>query len=53
MVEINSPLVDAPEAINEEPYGKGWMIVVEPSDAKELAELLDAKAYAAHVQEQH
>ena len=53
VVEINAPLVDAPEGINEEPYGKGWMIVVEPSDAKQLAELLDAKAYTAFVQEQH
>jgi glycine cleavage system H protein len=53
VVEINGPLVDAPEGINEEPYGKGWMIVVEQSDAQQLAELLDAKAYAAFVQEQH
>jgi len=53
VVEVNSPLVDAPEGINQEPYGKGWMIVIEPSDAAELADLLDPKAYAAHVQEQH
>ena len=53
VVEINAPLVDAPEGINEEPYGKGWMIVVEPSDATQLAGLLDAKAYTAFVQEQH
>jgi glycine cleavage system H protein len=53
VVEINAPLVDAPEGINAEPYGKGWMIAVEPSDPKELAELLDAKAYSAFVAEQH
>lgn len=53
VVEINSPLVEAPEGINEEPYGKGWLIVIAPSDPKELAALLDAKAYAALVQEQH
>jgi glycine cleavage system H protein len=53
VVEINSPLVDAPEGINAEPYGKGWMIAVEPTDPKELSELLDAKAYSAFVAEQH
>jgi len=52
VVEINAPLVDAPEGINEDPYGKGWMIAVEAPDAKELAGLLDAKGYAAFVQEQ-
>ena len=52
VVEINSPLVDAPEGVNEDPYGDGWMIVVEPSNPKELDDLLDAKAYTAFVQEQ-
>jgi glycine cleavage system H protein len=53
VVEINSPLVDAPEGINEEPYGKGWMIAIEPSDPKEVEALLDSKGYTAYVQEQH
>ena len=53
VVEINAPLVDAPEGINEDPYGKGWMIVVAPSNPQELDELLDPKAYTALVQEQH
>ena len=53
VVEINSPLVDAPEGINEDPYGAGWMIAVEPSNPGDLDDLLDAKAYAALVQEQH
>jgi glycine cleavage system H protein len=52
VVEINSPLVDAPEGINEDPYGEGWMIAIEPSNAKEVDELLDAKGYTALVQEQ-
>lgn len=52
VVEINSPLVEAPEGINDDPYGEGWMIAVEPSNPKELDELLDAKAYAALVAEQ-
>jgi glycine cleavage system H protein len=52
VVEVNDPLVEAPENINEDPYEEGWMIAIEPSDPKELAELLDAKAYKAHVDEQ-
>jgi glycine cleavage system H protein len=52
VVEVNDPLVEAPEAVNEDPYEEGWMIAIEPSDPKELAELLDVKAYAAFVAEQ-
>ncbi len=52
VVEINGPLVDAPETVNEDPYEEGWMIVVEASDPKELAELLDAPAYRKFVEEE-
>lgn len=52
VVEINSPLVDAPEGINEDPYGEGWLIAVEPSSPQDLDALLDAKGYTALVQEQ-
>jgi glycine cleavage system H protein len=52
VVEVNDPLVEAPENINEDPYEEGWMIAIEPSDPRELADLLDAKAYQAHVDEQ-
>jgi glycine cleavage system H protein len=52
VVEVNDPLVEAPESVNEDPYEEGWMIAIEPSDPKELAELLDVKAYAAFVAEQ-
>jgi glycine cleavage system H protein len=51
VVEINEPLVDAPETINDDPYEEGWMIVIEPTDPKELSELLDVKAYSALVAE--
>jgi glycine cleavage system H protein len=51
VVEVNDPLADAPETINEDPYEEGWMIVVEPSDPKELESLMDAKAYRAFVEE--
>ncbi len=52
VVEVNDPLADAPETINEDPYEEGWMIVVEPSDPKELDALMDAKTYKAFVEEQ-
>lgn len=52
VVEVNDPLVEAPETVNDDPYEEGWMIAIEPSDPKELAELLDVKAYAAFVAEQ-
>jgi len=52
IVEVNDPLADAPETVNEDPYEEGWMIVIEPSDPKELDALMDAKAYRAFVEEQ-
>ena len=52
VVEVNDPLADAPETVNEDPYEEGWMIVIEPSDPKELEALMDAKAYRAFVEEQ-
>jgi glycine cleavage system H protein len=51
VVEVNDPLSDAPETINEDPYEEGWMIVIEPSDPKDLESLMDAKAYRAFVEE--
>lgn len=53
IVEVNSSLMDAPDLINQEPYGKGWLAVVELSEAEDaLAHLLDAQAYLALVKEQ-
>jgi glycine cleavage system H protein len=52
VVEVNDPLSDAPETVNDDPYEEGWMIAVEPSDPRELEELMDAKAYQAFVDEQ-
>ena len=53
IVEVNRSLGDAPELINQEPYGKGWLAVVELSAAENaLARLLDAQAYLALVKEQ-
>ena len=53
IVEVNRSLMDAPELINQEPYGKGWLAVVELSEAEDtLAHLLDAQAYLALVKDQ-
>lgn len=52
VVEVNAPLVDAPQSVNEDPYEEGWMIVVEASDPAELSELLDAKTYRKFVEEE-
>jgi glycine cleavage system H protein len=49
VVKINQDLVSKPELVNEDSYGKGWMIAVAPSDPKAYAALLDAAAYAEHV----
>lgn len=49
VVEVNGALADNPEKVNESPYGDGWMIVVEMSNAEELNQLLDAAGYQAHI----
>ncbi len=51
VVEVNDPLADAPETVNEDPYEEGWMVVIEPADAGELDALMDAKAYQAFLEE--
>ena len=52
VVEVNDPLADAPETINEDPYEEGWMIQVEMSDPKDLADLLGGDAYKKFVEEE-
>jgi glycine cleavage system H protein len=47
IVQVNSELSDAPEQVNADPYGDGWLVVIEPSDASELDGLLDAAGYRA------
>src|SRR5262245_51088505 len=49
---VNAALKDAPEQVNAEPYGAGWMIELEPTEKSELGELLSHDAYAKHVAEQ-
>lgn len=43
--EVNSEVEDAPELINEDPYGKGWVAIIEMSDAGEMENLLSAAEY--------
>jgi len=45
VVEFNEELEDEPEAVNNDPYGKGWMIKVKVGDVKDVESLLDATAY--------
>jgi glycine cleavage system H protein len=45
VVEINTDLTDAPQRINEDPYGEGWLCVIQLSDPGAASALLDADAY--------
>jgi glycine cleavage system H protein len=45
VLEVNQSAVDAPETINEDPYGAGWLIRIRLADPSELDSLLDAAAY--------
>jgi len=47
--EVNAALADAPQAVNEEPYGKGWMVRIALTAPGEVAGLMDAAAYEKHV----
>ncbi|TFH85798.1 glycine cleavage system protein GcvH [Billgrantia azerbaijanica] len=47
VVEVNETLEDAPEAVNESPYGDGWLMKVRLEDVAQLTALLDAKGYEA------
>ena len=47
IIELNEALEDAPEQVNEDPYGAGWMVKVKCSDVSGIESLLDAAAYKA------
>ena len=49
VLEFNEALNDAPETVNKDPYGEGWMIKVKIADPAELNGLMDAEAYKAHI----
>tara|TARA_R110002072_G_scaffold136124_2_gene278151 strand:+ start:123069 stop:123452 length:384 start_codon:yes stop_codon:yes gene_type:complete len=46
IIAVNDDLADAPETVNSEPYGEGWICRILPSNPEEIEELLDASAYA-------
>ena len=46
ITEVNETLEDAPETVNQDPYGDGWFFRIEPEDPSQLEDLLDAAAYA-------
>jgi glycine cleavage system H protein len=50
ITEINEALEAAPEAINHEPYGAGWIVVITPAAGATLDDLMDADAYAAYTE---
>jgi glycine cleavage system H protein len=50
IAEANADLSEAPERINEDPYGEGWICVLEPADLADLDQLLDAATYRAQVE---
>ena len=52
VVERNPNLEERPELINEQPYGDGWLVVLEVADAAPLGRLMDAAAYRAFVEQQ-
>ena len=52
VVEINEPLFDTPELLNEDPYDEGWMIKVELGDPAELDDLMDSEAYRQYIEEE-
>ena len=52
VTEVNGPLADSPEMVNEDPYGDAWMIRVELSDADELEDLMTAAEYQKFLEEE-
>jgi glycine cleavage system H protein len=52
VLEVNQQVVDAPETVNEDPYGNGWLVRIRFSDAGEVDALLDAAAYRQGLAEQ-
>jgi glycine cleavage system H protein len=49
ILEVNSGLNDAPEQVNQDPYGTGWMVKIQVGNSGDVAQLMDAAAYEALV----
>jgi glycine cleavage system H protein len=52
VTEVNDDLSESPEIINEDPYGKGWIAVIELTDESEIEDLLDAAEYDKYLEEE-
>jgi len=52
IVEVNEELIDHPEIINEDPYGKGWIAVIEMDNPQELEDLMDYEDYESYLEEE-
>lgn len=52
VIEVNDELSESPEIINEEPYGKGWIAVLEIDDVSGLEDLMDASEYERYLEEE-
>jgi glycine cleavage system H protein len=52
VVAVNDALEDAPEIVNQDPFGKGWLVRIQPSDPAEWEDLLDVEAYKKVVEEE-
>jgi len=52
VLEVNRAVADAPETVNDDPYGEGWLVRVRLTDPAEADALLDAEAYKQHLAEQ-
>jgi glycine cleavage system H protein len=52
VIEVNRAVVDAPETVNEDPYGGGWLVKIRLSDPSEADDLLDAAGYRQLLEEQ-
>lgn len=50
VLEVNPAVVDAPEVVNEDPYGAGWLIRIRVSDPSEVESLLDVNAYRSSLE---
>ncbi|MDR2564197.1 MAG: glycine cleavage system protein GcvH [Prevotellaceae bacterium] len=49
VIEVNPELEAAPERVNKDPYGAGWMIKIKISNPDEVADLMDAEAYEQYI----
>jgi glycine cleavage system H protein len=52
VIEVNEELSEAPEIVNEDPYGKGWIAIIEIDDITEINDLMDASEYEKYVEEE-